>query len=169
MKTLLAPLMMAVLGLPCFTRLLTAADADKLEDALAEPVSIKIDQASLEMCLQAVEKKVRAARRQNDSASHPDFTIKILGDDLKREGVTRNQSIRNFEVTDKPAAEVLTDLVLRGYPSSDVTGPSDPRLKLIWIVGPHPDDADKLAILITTREGAKTRADKIPKVFQPKE
>jgi hypothetical protein len=111
--------------------------------------------------LQAVEKRVRA--------SHPDFTIKLLGKDMEKEGLTRNQAIRNYEATDKPAAEVLTDLVMRGYPSSDVTGPSDPRLKLIWIVGAHPDDAEKLAILITTRESAKTRGDKIPKVFQPKE
>jgi hypothetical protein len=152
---------MVTLALACFTAPATAADAGKLEDALAEPVSIKIDQGSLEMFLQVLEKKVRA--------SHPDFVIKILGKDLQAEGITRNQSIRNFEVTDKPAAEVLTDLMSRGYPNTDVTGPSDPRLKLIWIVGANPDDADKLAILITTREGAKSRGDKIPKVFQPKE
>ena len=160
--------LMAVCGLVCFAQPvasiaapLAAADAGKLEDALAEPVSIKIEQGSLELCLRAVEKKVRA--------SHPDFAITILGEDLQKEGITRNQSIRDFEATDKPAAEVLTELVMRGYPSSDVTGPSDPRLKLIWIVGFHPDDADKLAILITTRDAAKSRGDKLPKVFQPKD
>ena len=161
MKTYHFLSLMVALGLICFTAPLTAADPGKLEEALAEPVSIKMDQGSLEMFLQAVEKKVRT--------SHPDFTIKILGKDLEKEGITRNQSIRNFEVTDKPAHEVLTELARRGYPSVDITGPSDPRLKLIWIVGPHPDDTEKLAILITTREGAKSRGDKVPKVFQPTE
>lgn len=161
MKTLRFPSLMVALALACFTAPILAADANKLERALAEPVSVKIDQGSLEMFLQAVEKKVRA--------SHPDFAIKILGKDLQTEGLTRNQAIRNFEATDKPAAEVLTDLVLRGNAFSDVKDPSDPRLKLIWIVGPHPDDAEKLAILITTRDAAKNRGDKLPKVFQPKE
>ena len=40
---------------------------------------------------------------------------------------------------------------------------------LIWIVAANPDDAEKLAILITTRAGATKRGDKLPKVFHPKD
>jgi hypothetical protein len=77
--------------------------------------------------------------------------------------------IRGYAAKDKPAAEVLTELVQRGNSSRDVTDVRDPKQKLIWIVGANPDDADKLAIVITTREAAKKRGDNLPKVFQPKE
>lgn len=139
----------------------TAEDAGKLEDALAETVSLKIERSSLEECFNALANKVRA--------EHAGFTIKIIGDDLKFEGITRNQSIRDYEATDKPVAEILTDLVLRGDPNVGPKDASDPQQKLIWIVAANPDDAEKLAILITTRAGAAKRGDKVPKFFQPKE
>ena len=145
----------------CWTGLAAAEDAGKLEDALAESISLKLERASLEECLKAVAQKSRA--------KHDGFTIKILGEDLQREGITRNQSIRGYEATDKPVAEILTDLVLRGDPSSGTKDPADQGLRLIWIVAANPDDAEKLAILITTRAGAAKRGDKLPKVFQPKD
>ena len=129
----------------------------KLEDALAEPASVQIEHASLEECLNLLAKKVRA--------KHDTFTIKIVGNDLKLEGITRNQVIRDYAATDKPVAEILTDLVLRADPSSGTKDPSDPELRLIWIVAANPDDAEKLAILITTRAAAAKRGDKLPKMF----
>ena len=152
---------LAVSSLLLLTGLAAANDAGKLEDALAEPVSLKIERASLEDCLKMLAQKVRA--------EHAGFSIKILGDDLKLEGITRNQSIRDYEATDKPAAEILTDLVLRGDPSVGTKDPRDPELRLIWIVAADPDNAEKLSILITTRPAAKKRGDKLPKVFHPKE
>jgi hypothetical protein len=150
---------MALGVLLCYCATLSAKDAAKLEEALAEPVSLAFERNSLEMSLQALEKAVRA--------KHPEFSLRILGDDLKLEGITRNQAIRNYEATGKPAAEILTELVRKANPVRDVTGPSDPNLKLIWIVGANPDNADELAILITTRAAAAKRSDKVPKVFKP--
>jgi hypothetical protein len=151
-----------VAGLPlCFAGVAAAEDASKLEDALAEPVSLKFERTTLEESLHALTQKVRA--------EHPSFVIKVVGDDLKFEGITRNQTIRDYEATDKPAAEILTDLVLRGDPSVGTKDSRDPELRLIWIVAANPDNAEKLAILITTRAAARKRGDKLPKVFHPKD
>jgi hypothetical protein len=122
---------------------------------------MSFDQMSLEESLNVLAKKV--------AAKHDGFVIKIIYIDLQFEGLTRNQTIRNYEAKDKPAAEILTELMQRGNSNRDVTDPRDPKQKLIWIVGANPDDADKLAILVTTRAAAKKRGDKLPKVFQFKE
>ena len=161
MKSLqFAPLAAVICSL-CLVSPAAAIDKDKLEEALAEPVTMSFDQMSLEESLNVLVKRV--------AAIHDGFAIKIIYNDLQFEGLTRNQSIRNYEAKDKPAAEVLTELMQRGNSNRDVTDPRDPKQKLIWIVGANPDDADKLAILVTTRAAAKKRGDKLPKVFQLKE
>jgi hypothetical protein len=138
-----------------------AEDVSDLEAALAEPISLSIQQDSLENCLQEVAKKTRD--------KHAGFAIKISGSDLASEGLTRNQSIRGFEAADRPGAEILTQLLIRANPDRNVTEASDPRLKLVWVVSADPSDADKQVILITTRAAAKKRGDKLPRVFRTTE
>ena len=148
-------------GSLCFAGPAAADDAGKMEEALAEPVSLNFDANSLELSLESLAELV--------GKRHSGFAIKIMGKDLEQEGITRNQTIRNYEAADKPAAEILTELVMKADFSAVSKDPADPKLRLIWIVAADPDDAEKLAILITTRAAAKTRGDKLPKVFQPKD
>jgi hypothetical protein len=161
MQSLPSLLFLVASGLLCFTGPAAADDAAKFEEALAEPVSLKFDANSLELSLKSLAELV--------SKRHSSFAIKILGKDLELEGLTRNQSIRNYEATDKPAAEILTELVTKGDLSAVSKDPADPKLRLVWIVAADPDNSEKLAVLITTRAAVKKRGDKLPKVFQPKD
>ena len=97
-----------------------------------------------------------------------DFQIKIIGDDLKLDGITRNQSIRDFKQESKTVAEVLTALVRKANPVTTVKDPSEVDQKLLWVVGPHPDDAKKSIILITTRQMAEKKKYTLPDVFKVK-
>ena len=143
----------------CFAELAAAEDIGDQEAALAEPVSLTIEQDSLERCVQALEKKVRAKR--------PEVAIKFARQDLLLEGITINQTVRDYEAIDRPAAEVLTNLLMRAFPGRPVKNSRDPELKLIWVEGATPEDADMQVILITTRDAAAKRGDKLPQVFRP--
>lgn len=130
------------------------------EAALATRVSLVIAQDSLETIVTGLGAKLPPAAG--------DLELRIIGSDLQLEGITRNQSIRNFKIEDATIAEVLTSLVQRANPVPDVMGPNDARQKLVWLVGPNPDDAKRQAILITTRAAAEEKGWKLPEVFELK-
>lgn len=94
------------------------------------------------------------------------FAIKILGNDLLIEGITKNQRPGEFDLEQKPLAEILTEIMVRANPSKDITGPSDPNCKLVWVLGPDPDNPDQRIILVTTRAAAKTRGYELPEDFR---
>ena len=96
------------------------------------------------------------------------ISIKIIGDDLKLEGITRNQAIRDFTATNKPLSEVLTGLVMKANPDPTVKDPSEENQKLIWVLGPDPAAPENKIILITTRVSAMDPARKyeIPQPFK---
>jgi eukaryotic-like serine/threonine-protein kinase len=134
-----------------------AAD-EPLANVLKKKVSLVSERETLETALAALAAKAQAEQ--------PGFDIKILANDLKFEGITRNQVIRNLSQEDKPIAEILTAIVMKGNPNVGVKDPTAPELQLIWIIGPDPDEPKRQVILITTRSAAKKRGDMLPKVFQ---
>ncbi len=97
-----------------------------------------------------------------------EFAIKIIGDDLKIDGITRNQSIRDFKQENQTVADVLTALVRKANPVTTVKDPSETDQKLIWVIGPDPDDASKQIVLVTTRAAAATKKYTLPDVFVAK-
>ena len=99
-----------------------------------------------------------------------EFLIKIMGDDLKLDGITRNQAIRDFKVTDVPFSELLTGLVMKASPNPAVKDPSEEKQKLIWVMGPDPAAPENTILLITTRSASKDPARKyeIPEAFKSK-
>jgi eukaryotic-like serine/threonine-protein kinase len=98
-----------------------------------------------------------------------EFTIKILAsDDLEPEGITQQQTVRDFKQEDKTVAEILTALVMKANPVTTVKEPTETDQKLIWVVGPDPDNPSKQMILITTRTAAAKKKYKLPDVFVPK-
>ncbi len=136
-----------------------------IEQALALKTSYSFDSQSLEFAMRDLAEDVRTNLLKGATV---DFHIKIIGDDLKLDGITRNQSIRDFKQEGKTVAEVLTALVRKANPVTTVKDPSEVDQKLLWVVGPDPDDAKKSIILITTRQMAEKKKYTLPDVFKVK-
>jgi hypothetical protein len=129
------------------------APADGL---LRRRASLDFKRNSLEMALQDLMAQFKDAE--------PALEIKILGKDLQMEGITRNMSIRDFSMKDAPVADILTEIVVRANPVTGIK-PNSPDQRLVWVVGPHPEDASRQAILVTTRAAAANNGYELPAQF----
>lgn len=96
-----------------------------------------------------------------------DFEIRLIGNDLQKEGITQNQRPGNFQINNKSLAEILAEIMVRCNPDKNVSGPHDLKCKLVWALGPDPANPGNQAILITTRAGVAARNLTLPKDFQP--
>ena len=126
--------------------------------------TISFEAQSLEFALQDVAKDVTESLKGLPF----DFKIVILGDDLKLEGITRNQTVRDFQQKDKTVSEVLTAMVRKANPVTTVQDPSEKDQKLVWVVEKDPENPSKTVVLITTRVAAEMRKYQLPKHFQLK-
>lgn len=130
-----------------------------LSDLLGAKTSVSFDQLSLEDSIKFIETTVR-----EDYPRLPfDFRIVILGSDLQKDGITQNQQVRDFKLQDSTVAEALTGIVVK----AQATGkpPSAPEQKLIWVVGPDPEQPGTQVVLVTTRAAAAEKAYTIPQPF----
>jgi serine/threonine protein kinase len=93
------------------------------------------------------------------------FDLKVIGRDLEGNGITRNKEVRNFD-SEGSIADVLTALCLKVNPVTTVTKPSEVDQKLVWVVGPDPDDESKTVILITTRDASAAKNYTLPVPFR---
>lgn len=91
--------------------------------------------------------------------------IQIAGRDLQLEGITKNQSLA-IELRDRPAAEILLEVILRANPDRTASGPTDTKQKLVYVIR-QPSDSQPGAIVVTTRSAAARRGEKLPAVFEP--
>jgi hypothetical protein len=64
--------------------------------------------------------------------------------------------------------EILTALVMKANPITTVKDPSEKDQKLLWVVGPDPEDPTKTIVLITTRQKAEERKYNLPAPFSGK-
>ncbi|TWT31640.1 serine/threonine protein kinase [Blastopirellula retiformator] len=95
--------------------------------------------------------------------------VKLLGGDLQLDGITQNQQIRQFNMMDKPAEEVLVALLMKANPITTVTAPNEADQKLVYVIGPDPENPDgEKVILITTRAQAAKKKYELPAPFQLK-
>jgi hypothetical protein len=91
--------------------------------------------------------------------------IILSGRDLQLEGITKNQSF-GLDLRDRPAQEILVEILRLANPDKSASGPSDERQKLVYVVKPRePGQPD--AVFITTRSQARQRGDRLPDVFIP--
>ncbi len=91
--------------------------------------------------------------------------IVIRGADLQAEGITKNQSF-GIDIENKPAADILLEILRLANPDKTATGPSDVRQKLVYVIAPsRPDGSEQ--IVVTTRAAAAQRGDDLPAVFRP--
>ena len=86
--------------------------------------------------------------------------IIIQGNDLEKEGITKNQSLE-IDMRNQSGRDILTQILLKADPTKTLSGPHDPKLKLIYIL---PKGSEE--IWITTRSAASKRGDEIPAIFQ---
>ena len=73
-----------------------------------------------------------------------------------------------MKLEDKTVAEVLTTIVLKADPNARGDAPSDPSLKLVWVVAAEPHDPAMQLVLVTTRAAAKRKGFPLPDVFKTK-
>lgn len=133
-----------------------------IEEVLDLKMDLMFDQTSLEFSMRDL-----AADIQETHSPQFDFGITILGDDLKLEGITRNQQIRDFNQQGKTVAEILTALVMKANPVTTVQSPSEDDQKLVWVVGQDPDNPSRKIVLITTRSAAEAKNYTLPAPFRP--
>lgn len=138
-----------------------AASPKTMEDALQLKTTYSFDQQSLEFAMRDLAEDVKGKL----PGAPFEFAIKILGDDLKLDGITRNQSIRGFQQENQTVADILTALVRKANPVTTVKDPSEVDQKLVWVIGPDPEAAGKQVILITTRAAATTKKYNLPAAF----
>ena len=89
--------------------------------------------------------------------------IVIRGPDLQADGITKNQSF-GIDLSDKPAEEILVEILRLANPDKEATGPDDVRQKLVYIVEQTPDKTER--IVVTTRSRAKERKNELPAAFR---
>ena len=94
------------------------------------------------------------------------FDIKLLGNDLRADGITQNQRISDFSRADQPISTILTEMLFQANPDKNADSPKDPRCKLVWVIADDPENAGEKIILITTRTAAKNKGWELPPDFQ---
>ena len=89
--------------------------------------------------------------------------IVIRGPDLQADGITKNQSF-GIDLSNKPAEEILVQILRLANPDKEATGPDDVRQKLVYIIEQKPDKTEQ--IVVTTRARAKERHNELPAAFR---
>ncbi len=144
----------------------TPSPFKSVDEVLAKfRTKIAFDANTLEFAMQDIAKDVN----DNIRGLPFEFKIKIMGDHLLLDGITRNQTVRNFSQSDKTVAEILTALAFKANPITTVQDPSEPDQKLIWVVAENPDQPGQQVVLITTRQMAEKKRYQLPMSFRPKQ
>jgi serine/threonine protein kinase len=103
-------------------------------EALARKVTLSFPRDTLEGALGILAREI-------------DLPIVIQGNDLQLEGITRNQSLNNFEARGEPAAEILRKLLKLANPDG----------KLVYQV--KTDTGGQATVLVTTRAAVNRRGE----------
>lgn len=135
-----------------------------IDEVLSSKINLSFPAQSLEFAMQDVATAVGEAWPQ---LPFP-FVVKVLGADLEKDGITRNQTVRDLDQRDKTVAQVLTAMVMKANPITTVKSPDEANQKLIWVVADNPDMPGTKAVLITTRDAAASKGYTLPAVFQTK-
>ena len=133
-----------------------------LQELLDTPRSLTVtNDPDLINLLRQIEQEIK-----DDLPQLPfDFRIRMLGNDLAAEGITQNQRPGRVEVNQLPLGEILAQIMLQANPDKSATSPSDEKCKLVWVLGPDPDDPNTMAVLVTTRTAANQKNMQLPAIF----
>jgi hypothetical protein len=128
----------------------SAAAPTTLNDRLAKVTSLKFAKDTLEAALEQLSQDIGVP-------------IFIRGPDLQADGITKNQSF-GIDISDKPAEEILVEILRLANPDKTSTGTHDARQKLIYIIEQMPDKTEQ--VVITTRAKTKGRKTDLPAAFK---
>lgn len=129
----------------------TPANAPQsIKDRLAKVTSLKFTKDTLESALDQLSQDIGAP-------------IIIRGPDLQADGITKNQSF-GIDLANKPAEEILVEILHLANPDKTSPGTHDARQKLVYIIERKPDKTEQ--IVITTRAKAKERHNDLPEAFR---
>jgi hypothetical protein len=126
------------------------APATSVKERLAKVTSLRFPRDTLESAIDLLSQDIGAP-------------IEIRGSDLQADGITKNQSF-GIDVADKPASDILVEILRLANPDKTATGPNDARQKLVYIIELSPDKTEQ--IVVTTRAKAAERMDELPAEFQ---
>jgi hypothetical protein len=124
---------------------------DAVRDALQRVTSLRMPRDSLEAALAQL-------------AAGMGVKIVIRGGDLQIDGITKNQSLA-IDMANRPAEDILVEILRLANPDKMATGPGDPRQKLVYVIGPI-RAGEPLGILVTTRARVAERGETLPAVFR---
>jgi hypothetical protein len=132
-------------------------DATTLDERLAARMSLTFPRESLERALElwSAEAGVAAV---------------IDGPAFEAAGITRNQSVE-LDLRDRPAGEVLVEILRRANPDRTATSAADSRQSVVYIVesaatgNAAADGVGGSRIIVTTRAAAAERGQPLPTVF----
>jgi hypothetical protein len=127
-----------------------ATTAASLHERMAKVTSLRFTKDTLEAALEQLSQDIGVP-------------IVIRGPDLQAEGITKNQSF-GIDLSNKPAEEILVQILRLANPDKEATGPADVRQKLVYIVEQGPDKTEQ--IVVTTRSRAKERHNELPAAFR---
>ncbi len=139
------------------------AGPQTIEDLLRLPRSLEVTtNPDLAVLLQGIEDEVNS--EQGGLGFR--FRIRLEGPDLLKQGITQNQRPGNFSISDKPLADMLTEIMFRANPNKTASGPNDPLCELVWIVAPDPEQPGQKMVQVTTRTASEEKMLELPPAFR---
>lgn len=132
-----------------------------VEQMLDAKISLRIEQESLEVVLQAIATELKDSHTGGKEV----LPMAINGTAFQKDGITRNQQIRGFSYTDTPVREVLTALCRKANPVTTVQSANEKDQKVVWILLDDPSTTSKKKLDMTTRAWSDTNQVILPKEF----
>jgi serine/threonine protein kinase len=132
-----------------------------VEQMLDAKISLRIEQESLEVVLQAIATELKDTHTGGKEA----LPMAINGTAFQKDGITRNQQIRGFAYTDTPVRELLTALCRKANPVTTVQSANEKDQKVVWILLEDPSTPSKKKLDMTTRAWSDTNQAILPKEF----
>jgi serine/threonine protein kinase len=138
-----------------------ASAVKSVDDMLDAKISLRVEQESLEVVLQAIANELKESHTGGTEA----LPMAINGTAFQKDGITRNQQIRNFEFKDTSVREVLTALCRRANPVTTVQKANEKDQKVVWLVLDDPNTPSKKKLDMTTRAWSESNQVPLPKEF----
>jgi hypothetical protein len=114
------------------------------------PTSLQFARDSLESALEQLSQAIGVE-------------IVIIGPDLQSDGITRNQQL-SINLENRPAAEILVEILRAANPDKSSSGPQDDRQKLVYVVKPLSPGGEE-GVFVTTRSRVAERGEVLPAAF----
>ena len=126
-------------GAPAAVATVADAKPKSVAEKLASKITLTFPRESLERALELWSNEVGVK-------------VVMLGTDMMAEGITKNQSINDFDEQNVGAEAVLLKILKIANPEG----------KLVYILKPESSGSQEIVVQITTRSAVKSRGDKLP-------